>query len=125
MIDKALQKRVEDFFFANHEVLDNLCILIDECNDAKGWNEEEKSEAEWAALAHTEISAAFEAYRNNEPLIWFKENGKPEGAAIEYADALIRIFHWFQRNSQSVEKALLLKMVYNTSRPHRHGGKRV
>ena len=104
--------------------LEDLASLINRINEIKGWNEGERSEAEWAALAHSEISEAFESYRNGEALIYTSSAGKPEGAAIEYADALIRILHWFKRHGVDPRKAMQMKIEYNLTRPYRHGGKK-
>lgn len=49
--------------------------------------------------------------------------GKPEGIAVEFADVLIRIADWCGKHNIPLEEALRAKMVYNKTRPHRHGGK--
>ena len=105
--------------------LDKWANFINEWGEEKGWNDERKSEGDWAALVHSEISEAFEEHRNNKPAIYFSDERKPEGIVIEYADALIRILHWFAAHNKSVEEALRLKMAYNYDRPHKHGGKRL
>lgn len=101
---------------------DEWADFINRWAEIKGWNQP-RSEAEWAALAHTEISEAFECYRNGELLVHIKE-GKPEGTAVEYADALIRIFHWFAQHGVSPQQVLTTKMLYNLDRPFRHGDKK-
>lgn len=97
-----------------------------------------RSEGEWAALAHSEISEAFEEFRDghkpneiydsltrptSEPGADEIVDVKPEGMAIEYADALIRIFYWFAFHKMDVNAALAQKMAYNMGRPYLHGGK--
>lgn len=107
---------------------ENSCIgewqtaIMDWAQD-KGWNEniEARTEGDWAALAHSEISEALEAFRKGEPLCWFDENGKPEGMAIEYADLIIRILHWAECKNIDMGEAIKIKMTYNSTRPHRHG----
>ena len=109
--------------YDTHSAL-QLAHLIDA---SKGWNEEEKTQGDWAILVMTEISEAFEEYRKNrEPgEIYYSSDGKPEGMAIEYADALIRILHWFEYHDLDPRYFMIKKLRYNITRPHRHGGKRV
>lgn len=102
---------------------DEWAKLIDLWASEKGWNDVQRTEAEWAALAHTEISEAFEAYRDNMPAVWIKADSKPEGIAIEYADCVIRIMHWFAQHNLSLSQTLATKMLYNITREYRHGGK--
>lgn len=119
---------VEAFFIAVEEGVANVddwSMFIDEWAEGKGWNESVRDQGEWAALAHTEISEAYEEHRKGHAPnhIYEGENGKPEGMAIEYADLLIRVFHWFAVHNIRPSEALALKMHYNLTRPYRHGGK--
>ena len=93
--------------------------------EGKGWNDPNKTQGDWAALIHSEISEAFEAFREKLPLSVKIVDGKPEGVAVEYADALIRILHWFAWQGLDVGYFLRLKMEYNYGRPHKHGGKKL
>ena len=49
---------------------------------------------------------------------------KPEGELIELADAVIRIFDYAGAKGWDLEEAIKLKMTYNKTRSHRHGGKK-
>ncbi len=45
---------------------------------------------------------------------------KPEGEAVELADAVIRIADWFGRHGWDLEAIVKAKMAYNATRGHRH-----
>lgn len=104
----------------------------------KGWWETPKSFAEDIALMHSELSEALEEYRTHgcdpNKMIYTNEEDdlkragweyKPEGIAVELADVLIRIFDVCGYHEIPLVDALILKMGYNTTRPHRHGGKKL
>lgn len=48
---------------------------------------------------------------------------KPEGAAVEMADCLLRILDWFGAEGLDAEAIIKAKHDYNTTRSFRHGGK--
>jgi hypothetical protein len=111
----------------------------------KGWYEGgDKSPLERHMLMVSEIAEATECVRNGEPPIHFPEhpaNGiyelknwpnetppelsgaKPEGEAIELADVILRIGDYFGRKGWDLEQAVKIKLEFNKTRPHRHGGK--
>lgn len=73
---------------------------------------------------HSEVTEAWEEYRAGHAATEIYEvNGKPEGIPIELADVLIRVFDTAESFGISLESAVRTKMAYNTTRPHRHGGK--
>lgn len=78
---------------------------------------------EQVALLHSEVSEAFESWRNGEPISWTNKEGKPEGIGAEFADILIRIGHYAVANHIDLEFEVKRKMAYNITRPYRHGGK--
>lgn len=90
----------------------------------KGWWDTERNFPEQLALMHSEISEVLEDFRNNIPnnLIYF-EKDKPCGIPVEFADLLIRVFDTCGRYGIDLENALKIKMEYNKTRPHKHGGK--
>lgn len=110
-------------------------LLISDLNEIKGWNKEGRDQAEWAALAHSEISEAYEEHRKGHApgFVYasvpekseeaLAQMAKPEGQAIEWADLMIRALHWFAYHDLDPEKYLRMKFEYNMTRPYRHGGK--
>jgi len=103
--------------------LDEWALEIDVWAGSKGWNDREITEGEWIALAHSELSEALEAHRDSTGIGMVIQNGKPEGVAVEYADCLIRILHWFARHNISPDEVVGVKMDYNKTRSYKHGGK--
>lgn len=73
-------------------------------------------------LAFTELSEAVAEVEANNAAIYFV-NGKPEGYAIEIADAVIRLMDTAEWMGFDLETAIKLKMEYNAGRPHMHGKK--
>lgn len=124
--------------------------FIHEWAERKGWNQglEEHSFGDWMALLHSEISEAYEDYRDDwGPAIVYYENTvshqkhtqmeylsfdeqykrflKPCGIPIELADLAIRLFHLCAFFKIDLNQMIALKMAYNETRPYRHGGKKV
>lgn len=94
---------------------------------AHGWWEDEKRNfGELMMLSVTELSEAFEHWRNGKSItdIWFEEDGKPDGVSVELIDVLIRLLDNLRKAGVDVEYVMALKHLYNVDRPHRHGGKR-
>jgi NTP pyrophosphatase (non-canonical NTP hydrolase) len=91
----------------------------------KGWHENERSPLEIHALIHSEISEATEQVREGASAFYENptDRRKPEGEAVELADAVIRIADYFGKKRWDLEKVIRKKMAYNSTRPHRHGGK--
>lgn len=107
----------------------------------KGWWEKDKPFSESIALMHSELSEALEEWRKYglqaDRLLYAMhdyghlgcdfgpatETNKPEGIAAELADVLIRIFDVSAQHNIPLIEALKVKMAFNKTRPHRHGGK--
>lgn len=76
-------------------------------------------------LIHSEISEALEWYRSGNATYPLNEvnntSPKPDGFAIELADAVIRIADLCGALNIDLEKVIQEKMKYNESRPYKHG----
>lgn len=107
-----------------------------------GFWEKEPSFPEIIALIHSELSEALEEYRNGNPPVYgtcavsrehcphygecdtHDPSGcKPEGIAVELADAVIRILDYTAAAGIDMEAVITAKCRYNVGRPYRHGGK--
>ena len=104
------------------------------------------------ALIHSELSEALEEEREGRPMVWYKCNEadgvstcapqdetdclmygkenlckyrskKPEGVAVELADAVIRIADLCGHLGIDLDAAIREKMAYNEGRPYKHGKK--
>lgn len=113
--------------------------------ELKGWNQDlnERSFGDWMALMHTEISEAYEDYRKHYDIaeVYYEKDGKeytkmigdpiamagakPCGIPIEMADLAIRLLHFCEYFGIDLNRMIALKMQYNETRSHRHGGKKV
>lgn len=102
------------------------------------------------ALIHSELSEALEEERAGRPLVWYHctegdaslpcdpkdetdcfqyghedtcqyRNRKPEGVAVELADAVIRIADLCGHLGIDLDAVIEEKMAYNAERPYKHG----
>lgn len=99
----------------------------------KGWEPNpNRTFGDEITLLHTELSEAFEAYREggfeDQTILGAQGESigaKPEGVGSELADVLVRLLHTSASRGIDLEAEYKRKMAYNEGRPWRHGGKLV
>lgn len=81
------------------------------------------------ALIHSEVSEALECVRDDQMTTRLERDGtgvmKPEGLPIEIADVVIRCCELAEALDIDLAAAVLMKLDYNETRQHRHGGRRL
>lgn len=105
------------------ESINSLAHRIHIANRDKGFWDEPRNFGEVLMLVTTELAEALEEQRAGRPAVWHREDGKPEGEAVEIVDAIIRLLDaWGGRYpSLSLAQVIEEKLTYNASRPHKHG----
>jgi hypothetical protein len=105
--------------------VEEIMAVAFETEASKGWHDVPRSLTEDIALVHTELSEAVEEVRDRRSPqdIRYGEQGKPEGIAVEYADAIIRLCASAARHKIPLVRAIAEKLEFNLTRSPRHGGK--
>jgi len=102
-----------------------------ETSESSGFHSRPRTVGDELALMHSELSEALEDYRvlGEESFKYREEPNedagfpKPEGFGAELADCIIRILDAAETHGIDLEETLQRKMVFNTKRSYRHGGK--
>lgn len=86
---------------------------------SKGWYDSSWTLDRALCLIHREVSEVTEALRVGNP----KDEKCPEfsNAEVEFADVVIRIMDLANRLNFDVAGAIVSKMEFNKTRPHKHG----
>lgn len=120
--------------------LDEMMTMVGQTNSSKGWHDRlytlmEAGDAVGTAehvvsklaLVTTEVAEAIEEVRILEGFeydrVYYSEEGKPEGVAVEIADTVIRLLDLCYQLDIPLVDVMLEKLAYNDTRPHKHGGK--
>jgi NTP pyrophosphatase (non-canonical NTP hydrolase) len=112
--------------YAKTDIKAGLMWLIEESYGTakeRGWHDQPREAGTAIALIHSELSEALEELRAGRQNLYFTDDGKPEGVAVELADVLIRIADLCGALKIDLAEAVLVKMAFNKTRPYRHGGK--
>jgi hypothetical protein len=88
-----------------------------------GFYDEPLSIPEKLCLVHSELSEALECYRDGDMELTFEDSGKPIGFPSELADAIIRIVDLAEYLHIDLDRAVMVKMAHNETRPYKHGRK--
>lgn len=96
------------------------------------WDDKDRAAGEIYMNIAAEVSEGWEDWRKHGKTVFYEEGhplgpeagpNKPEGGAIELADAVIRIMDYLEHEDFDLWELIARKMAYNTRREHRHGGK--
>lgn len=110
----------------NTNTINKWINFIGEYNAQNGWHDNWDLK-EKLLMVHTEISEAVEELRipghYTDQEYYNPGSLKPEGFAVEIADAIIRLFDIVYVENIDLEYMLYIKSSYNKTRGYRHGGK--
>lgn len=110
-----------------NEILAKLMLAVSELSEAAEAVRDDKYEMTGGKMVRQFYSAKQRARRstkNKFRLVRVREvMSKPEGAVVEIADAIIRLFHICGELELDLQGAIDTKMKFNATRPRKHGRK--
>lgn len=116
---KDLRRKVQpEVTNMQHVVINDLSYEAHQTSVNKGfWDGQDKNDPRVLgmklALIHSEVSELLEIYRESHGA----------GEAEEMADIVIRVMDLAAARGVDLGRAIVMKMAYNATRPHKHGEK--
>ena|SRR5258705_2628148 len=105
-------------------MLNKLGKEIHSWSIGQGFYDLPRNFGETMALITTEVSEAFEEYRDGHGYNEIYYDGtKPEGIPSELADVIIRVLDTMTYYGIDIDTIVRAKIDYNKTRPHMNGGK--
>jgi NTP pyrophosphatase (non-canonical NTP hydrolase) len=102
-----------------------LCRRAWRCAEHKGWHGPADTPLAKLLMIHAEVTEAAEELRAGHPprKSYLDATGKPCGFGSELADIVIRVADLAEVLGIDLEREIGMKIAFNETRPHRHGGK--
>ena len=113
----AFANNSKGFAFTKDEINTKLLLAVSEICEAQ---EELRDGNEITDIYHLGMVGQYHAGAS---LSTFPKDQKPEGFAIEIADAIIRLLHICGNFNIDIDAIVELKLAYNATRPMKHGRK--